>query len=346
VLIARGRAVESLAQATHFVFDKTGTLTQGRLKLHQILYLRDSQILDESTICKITANITATSNHPVARALFSSLSVKPSSNESSHFEDTNEIPGKGIEVCHQGIQYRLGSMSFVKELHGASFEIPSALSGMTISALGDAKGFIAIFALEDSLREDANYLIDYLKKQGKSILLLSGDRSDVVNNAANKLGIETALGNLTPSAKYDVVKQLQQQGAIVAMVGDGMNDGPVLSLADISIAMGQGAPISQARSDMVLISNNLRDLSYAIEITLKSLSLIRQNLGWAVMYNVIAIPAAAMGVLAPWHAAIGMSLSSIIVVANSLRIYSITNQRKSAELDPPINQARLLAGEN
>jgi len=167
------------------------------------------------------------------------------------------------------------------------------------------------------------------------VLLLSGDRSDVVSSAAAELGINTALGNLSPEAKYDAVKQLQQQGAIVAMVGDGMNDGPVLSLADVSIAMGQGAPISQARSDMVLISNDLRELSYAVKITSKSLSLIRQNLAWAVLYNVIAIPAAMAGVLAPWHAAIGMSLSSMVVVINSLRIYSATGEQKLDEASAP-----------
>jgi P-type Cu2+ transporter len=188
-----------------------------------------------------------------------------------------------------------------------------------------------MFALDDTLRNDAKYLIDLLQQQGKTVMLLSGDRSDVVTQAASELGIRVALGNLSPEAKHDAVKKLQQQGAIVAMVGDGMNDGPVLSLADVSIAMGQGAPISQARSDMVLISNDLRDLGYAIQTTSKSLALIRQNIAWAVLYNAIAIPAAMAGILAPWHAAIGMSLSSIIVVVNSLRIYKISNEHKISD---------------
>jgi P-type Cu2+ transporter len=213
-------------------------------------------------------------------------------------------------------------------LHGAPLDLPTEFAGKTISVLGDTQGYIALFALEDSLREDAKYLILYLQQQGKQILLLSGDREDVVHSAAAELGINTAQGNLSPEAKHEAVKILQQRGAIVAMVGDGMNDGPVLSLANVSIAMGQGAPISQARSDMVLISNDLKDLVYAIKSTSKALALIRQNLGWAVLYNMLAIPAAMAGILAPWHAAIGMSLSSIIVVLNSLRIYTVHGAKK------------------
>ena len=343
VLIARGRAIETLARASHFVFDKTGTLTQGRLKLVNLLMIRDDSTLDERTVQQITLDIASGSNHPVARALFTALSVRSHLNAdnqmTSHYEDVNEIPGRGIEVRHQGLHYRLGSIDFVQELHGESLDIPSNFSGKTLSVLGDTEGYIALFALEDSLRNDAKYLIDFLQKQGKTVLLLSGDRSDVVNNAAAELGIRTALGNLSPEAKHDAVKKLQQQGAIVAMVGDGMNDGPVLSLADVSVAMGQGAPISQARSDMVLISNDLRDLVYAIKITSKSLSLIRQNLGWAVLYNVIAIPAAMAGILAPWHAAVGMSLSSMIVVLNALRIYSVISEQKLDETTAPISSS-------
>ena len=330
VLIARGRAIESLATASHFVFDKTGTLTQGRLNLHHMLILRKNPELDERTIRQIISNITATSNHPVARALFASMPSNSITNVNLHYE-TNEIPGQGIEVKQQEIHYRLGSVDFAKEIHGIELDIPAEFSGKSLSVLSDKKGTIAIFALEDSLRIDAKILIDFLQQQGKSILILSGDRQEVVHNIANELNIKTALGNLSPEAKYDEVKKLQSSGAIVVMVGDGINDGPVLSLADISIAMGQGAPISQARSDMVLISNDLRDLIFAVKVTSEALALIRQNLGWAVLYNVIAIPAAVFGILAPWHAAIGMSLSSIIVVINSLRIFSVVNKHKTEE---------------
>lgn len=343
VLIARGRAIETLARATHFVFDKTGTLTQGRLKLVKMLVIRDDPTFNERAVRQITADIAAGSIHPAARALFTALSVRSHLNEANqmlnHYDDVNEIPGRGIEVRHQGLHYRLGNVDFVQELHGVCLDIPLDFAGNTISVLGDAEGYIAIFALEDRLRNDAKYLIDFLQQQGKTVLLLSGDRSDVVSSAAAELGIRTALGNLSPEAKHDAVKKLQQQGAIVAMVGDGMNDGPVLSLADVSIAMGQGAPISQARSDMVLISNELRDLAYAVKITSKSLSLIRQNLAWAVLYNAIAIPAAMAGILAPWHAAIGMSLSSIIVVLNSLRIYSVISKPKFDETNLTVSSS-------
>lgn len=346
VLIARGRAIETLARASHYVFDKTGTLTQGRLKLVEMNILREGTSLGGQTVSQITSGMTAGSTHPVARALFSALHVKPGTNTQSQtpifYDDVNEIPGRGIEVRHHDSVFRLGSVDFVQELSGANLNLPPTFSGRTLSVLGDAQGCIALFALEDSLRDDAKYLINFLQLQGKTVLLLSGDRDEVVNNAATELGISAAFGNLSPEAKHDAVKMLQQQGAIVVMIGDGMNDGPVLSLADVSIAMGQGAPISQARSDMVLISNNLRDLVYAVKTTSKSLTLIRQNLGWAVLYNVIAIPAAMAGILAPWHAAIGMSLSSIIVVVNSLRIYSVRNVAKPDEYVKPGNASQQL----
>ena len=342
VLIARGRAIESLARATHYVFDKTGTLTQGRLNLVKMHVIRVDPEFDESAIRVITANISATSSHPVARALYASLTTPPLQDSNTYFKNHNEVnetPGQGIEVHHQGLHYRLGSIDFVKKLHGIHLDLPSEFFGKTISALGDKDGYIAIFALEDTLRENAKELIQFLRLQNKVVMLLSGDRQDVVNSTAAELGINTALANLSPEAKHNAVRKLQQQGAIVAMFGDGMNDGPVLSLADISIAMGQGAPISQARSDMVLISNDLKDLIYAVKITSISLALIKQNLGWAVLYNVIAIPAAMTGVLAPWHAAIGMSLSSIIVVLNSLRIYTVKSKKTTFETHANYNPA-------
>jgi Cu2+-exporting ATPase len=343
VLIARGRAVESLARVTHFVFDKTGTLTQGRLKLLAMRILRDDARFTEPSVRQLTANITATSNHPVSRALFSALSAHSRANSANFLDEVNELPGRGIEVKNPTSHYRLGNLDFINELNPTPVELPADFIDKTVTYLADQNGCIAIFALQDSLRDDAKVLVEFLQHNKKQVLLLSGDRHEVVQDVAAQLGIDKALGDLSPEAKYNAVKQLQQDGAIVAMVGDGMNDGPVLSIANVSIAMGQGAPIAQARSDMVLISNDLRDVIYAVKITAKSLSLIRQNLLWAILYNAIAIPAAVMGILAPWHAAIGMSVSSIIVVLNSLRIFSIVNRYKLELNNTPIKPIKTLA---
>lgn len=320
VLVARGRAIETLARATHFIFDKTGTLTQGQLRLVDTQFLRSDPALDAFAIRSLAAELAGGSMHPVSSALALALSGSAPSQLPRQYEDVREVAGQGVEATHQGVRYRLGNVRFVQDLHGQSLAIPPDYAGKTLAALGDADGWIALFGLEDALRDDAKALINFLREQGKEIILLSGDRQDVVSSAAHNLGIAAAFGDLSPGQKHDVVKQLQEQGAVVAMVGDGMNDGPVLSLADVSVAMGQGAPISQARSDIVLISNHLLDLSHAVRTTSKSLALIRQNLAWALLYNLLAIPAAALGILAPWHAAVGMALSSLFVVLNSLRI--------------------------
>lgn len=330
VLIARGRAIESLSQATHFVFDKTGTLTQGQLKLIDTLHVRISNSQNSNTPALIAASMAGASNHPVARALIQALSPQIPQKDIILFDDYNEIPGQGIEAKHQERTYRLGSLPFAQELGGTPFTIPDQYGDMTVSALADSNGLIALFILEDTVRNDAKKLTQYLQANGKEIYILSGDREQVVQRVANELNIKNAIGNLSPESKFAKVKELQEKGARVAMIGDGMNDGPVLSLANVSIAMGQGAPISQARSDMVLISNDLMDLHYAVNIASRSLTMIRQNIGWAILYNLIAIPAAALGTLEPWHAAIGMSLSSIVVVANSLRIYAIRNEHRLA----------------
>jgi P-type Cu2+ transporter len=322
VLVARGRAIETLARATHFVFDKTGTLTQGRLKLAGTHILRDGPLFSAQSIAEFVVQMAAGSLHPVARALVAELAVKGKATAQPISAGVQEIAGQGLELRIEGEPYRLGNVNFVAQLHGLPLDIPAGLKDKTLAVLGDARGWIALYGLEDGLRDDAKELVKFLQERGKRVLLLSGDRQDVVAGVAAELQIDSATGGLSPTKKHDAVKQLQQQGAIVAVVGDGMNDGPVLSLANVSIAMGQGAPISQARSDLVLISSRLQDLQYGVQLTSTSLSLIRQNLGWAILYNVVAIPAAVSGMLAPWHAAIGMSLSSLIVVLNSLRILS------------------------
>ncbi|MBI1889359.1 MAG: cadmium-translocating P-type ATPase [Burkholderiales bacterium] len=318
VLVARGRAVETLARATHFVFDKTGTLTEGKLHLVKMQILRSN--VDEAACLKLVAAVVGASLHPVGKALARATADRAIALENEGPAYWQEIPGQGIEAHLNQQRLRLGNIGFVQALSNADLNVPEEFAGKTLAALGDAQGWIALFAFEDVLRADAKNCIEFLQQMGKKVLLLSGDKEDVVAQFSQKLNISAAYGDLRPEQKHDMVKALQQQGAVVAMIGDGMNDGPVLSLADVSIAMGQGAPISQARSDLVLMSSRLQDLQAAVQVTGKSLKLIYQNLSWAVLYNVIAIPAAVAGLLLPWQAAIGMSLSSLIVVMNSLRI--------------------------
>ncbi|MFZ6748252.1 heavy metal translocating P-type ATPase [Undibacterium sp. Ren11W] len=322
VLVAKGAAIERLAGVTHFVLDKTGTLTFGRLRVVEgIICHRVGADFSAERAEALSLAMAAGSMHPVSKAIADALTAKVAGNATlAGLDKLKEIAGAGIEASYNGKTVRLGRLDFVQQLHGESCSIPAHLSGKTLSALGDENGWIALFALEDVLREDAIFAVQQLHKRGMHITLLSGDRIDVVKNIALECGITDYHGDLSPGDKYDAVKRLQLSGAVVAMVGDGMNDGPVLALADVSIAMGQGAPIAQTRSDLLLMSNRLAALPGVLSSARMALKLIRQNLGWAIVYNVVAIPAAVLGLLEPWHAALGMSISSLLVVLNGLRL--------------------------
>ena len=336
ILVARGRAIESLARATHFVFDKTGTLTYGKLKLLDSILLAtddtDHAMLDAEADA-ISLSLSLNSQHPVSKAIADALSAKPRqevfSQKVLEWIDLHEIPGAGIEAKMNGKIYRLGRLDFVQDLHGVPYQVPEQFSGKTLSALGNEQGWIAVYALADCLREDAAEAIKTLQERGLKTLLLSGDRIDVVQKIALDCGLANVQGELSPGDKYDIIKRMQADGAVVVMVGDGMNDGPALSLADVSIVMGQGAPISQSRSDLLLMSNRLTDLAYGVKLSSFALKLIRQNLTWAIAYNLVAIPAAVTGLLEPWHAALGMSLSSLMVVFNALRLLAVNQEIRS-----------------
>jgi Cu2+-exporting ATPase len=341
VLVAKGRAIESLARATHILFDKTGTLTYGKLTLiESILMLKkdDNPSAMKAEVDAISLSLSLNSNHPVSKAIAAALSAKPTSEmlqSAIAWTDITEVAGAGIEAKLQGEIYRLGRFDFVQDLNGIACEIPPSFFEKTIVALGNENAWLALYALEDSLREDALEAIKILQKRGLQTMLLSGDRSDVVAKIALECGITTAKGELSPSDKHDTIQRLQADGAVVVMVGDGMNDGPALSLANVSVVMGQGAPISQSRSDLLLMSNRLTDLAYGVKLSSMALKLIRQNLAWAVAYNLIAIPAAVTGLLEPWHAALGMSLSSVIVVCNALRLLYMNQEVRAVFMYEP-----------
>jgi Cu2+-exporting ATPase len=315
LLVTRGHAIETLARATHFVFDKTGTLTSGHMRLIDVLCLRDES---RERCLALAAALEQASEHPLAQAVRAAhrgevLPVRAALNE----------PGQGIAGEVAGQIYRIGRPAYALAASGQDLPAEAAAwldSGDTVVLLADAAGALALFRIGDELRPEARGLIDRLHAFGKKVVLLTGDAPAVANRVAAALGIEKVHAGVTPGGKHACVSQLQTEGAVVAMVGDGVNDAPVLALAQVSIAMGGGAQLARTQADFVLLSENLAHLQHGLQRAALTLVVIRQNLWWSFAYNIVALPAAIAGYVTPWMAGIGMSLSSLLVVLNSLRI--------------------------
>ncbi|MBW8457937.1 MAG: heavy metal translocating P-type ATPase [Thiobacillus sp.] len=314
LLTTRGHALETLARATDLVFDKTGTLTHGRLSVRRVLPLGGRSAEEVS---RIAAALESGSEHPIARALREAGSASLSAS------DVRNTPGRGVEGTIDGQTYRLGSPRYA-----AAGETPPESDGgeypenghASWVALAQGSETIAWFALADTLRADAAAALAALQQLGVRLHLLSGDAEPAVKAVAQQLGIAEWHAGALPEDKLAYVKALQQQGHIVAMVGDGINDAPVLAGAQVSIAMGEGTDVAQAAADMVMLGSRLATLAEGVALARKTQQIIRQNLGWALGYNLIAIPAAALGYVTPWMAGIGMSASSLLVVLNALRL--------------------------
>ena len=318
VLTTRGHALESLAHTSHMIFDKTGTLTTGRLQLQGVELLGS---LDEKRCLSIAAALEQGSEHPVGRVLRRQVEESPQVNE------ILATPGQGVEAQLDGRTYRIGNPDYVMALLQVEVNNPIAEEdGISQVVLGNEQELLALFKFSDSLRPEAAQAIRQLQALGLQTWLLSGDGEAAVERVARELGIAHAEAGLKPEDKLARLTQLQQQGAVVAMVGDGVNDAPVLAGAQVSLAMGGGTQLAQASADMVLLSEQLPHLVGAVEMARSTLGIIRQNLSWAVLYNIVALPLAAMGYIAPWMAAIGMSASSLIVVLNALRLNKQYNE--------------------
>ena len=313
VLILRPHVLETLHRATHVVFDKTGTLTVGRPVLRDVCLYGG---LERQDCLGIAAALEACSAHPLAQALVSATGGRQFS-----ASDLVQFPGQGIAGTIAGIEYRLGRADFVAQLGGCFVE-PASMPGVSAVWLGTRNSMLARFDMADGLRDDAQQVVARFRKAGKQVILLSGDQQAMAQEVAHRLGIADALGNQLPEQKLDFVRSLQSQGAVVAMVGDGINDCAVLGAADVSFAMGSGAALAQSHADSVLLNGRLEALADAAESASAAMAVVRQNLAWAMIYNMIAIPAAAAGLITPWMSGIGMSASSMLVIANALRLRS------------------------
>jgi Cu2+-exporting ATPase len=231
--------------------------------------------------------------------------------------------GEGVEGMLGERRLRLGRSGFAAALHGQP--LPTAAqalfaTGDTCVMLADESGWLALFRLGDQLRDEAAGLVRRLRDLGCGVSLLSGDSAESVSQVAETLSIADAHGGMSPQGKHDFITALQKGGTVVAMVGDGVNDAPVLAQAQVSVAMGGGTELARNQADIVLLGENLERLSEAIVLARRTQRIIRQNLGWAFAYNLSAIPLAMLGWITPWMAGIGMSASSLLVVANALRI--------------------------
>ena len=312
LLPKRAHALETLAHATDFVFDKTGTLTEGKIVLRKIALTTNR--MDEKQALTIAASLEAGSEHPIARAI-----LDANQQTLSAVENLNHTTGLGIQGTINESEWFIGNKEFIQLHSSGTLDSDHTNTGSEIY-LATKEQCHAIFILSDNIRKEAKSLIEQLHRKHKKTHLMSGDNLENAKNISAQLGIQDCQAGLKPEDKLKRVNTLQQQGAIVVMTGDGVNDAPVLAGAELSIAMGKGTQLAAATADMILISNNIEHIYHGYLIAIKTLRIIKQNLTWALLYNVIAIPAAAMGYVEPWLAAIGMSVSSLVVVLNALRL--------------------------
>jgi P-type Cu2+ transporter len=320
VLVRRLQAIESLADIDTVVFDKTGTLTETKMALRTV---RTRSGITQDEALQIASALAQHSLHPISRALVTAAhhAVAINKNLSVPYlmRDVTEILGQGLQgrleghlaLGLQGV-LRLGSAKFC----GHDNQWPDA--GQLV--LSDTNGWIAQFELEETVRALASDAVAALEKLELQVQILSGDNQAAVNKIAGALKMSKAQGCCTPQSKLAHVQALQQQGHKVLMVGDGLNDGPVLAGANVSIAMGTSVPLAQAQSDFVIPGGQLQILPRMVAHARKTMTVVKQNLCWAALYNTVCIPMALAGWLPAWLAGLGMAMSSLLVLANAARL--------------------------
>ncbi len=336
LLITRGHVLEGLEKINHVIFDKTGTLTKGALSLATVQPIPSSDTdsisdMNEHSLLAIASALESHSEHPIAKA----FSAKPQAGQKLVASNVISHTGKGLEGTINNTQYRIGKPNFSCPLKTPDY--PEQQGQWLL--LCDEHKALCWFRITDSLRPEALETITSLKSRGLKVTLLSGDQSPVVESTAGALGIDHWKAEASPDDKLDFIRAAQKSGDKVLMVGDGINDVPVLAGADISLAMGNASDLARTSADAVLISANLNRLTDALNIAIRTRKIIRQNLTWSLGYNMTALPLAASAMIAPWMAAIGMALSSLIVVGNALRLSRSKNRVTSNTHRKPLTSS-------
>jgi Cu2+-exporting ATPase len=313
VLLTRGDALHALNEVDTVVFDKTGTLTQGAPEIVAVELNPKRGDLARGGILRIAAAVEAASAHPIARAFAAAARSLPANLAEPHLDGPVTVsPGRGLVATIDGVTWRIGTAEFTGAVDGST--------GDDAVWMADGAGWAARFELRDALRPDAVDTAERLRRAGLDLHILSGDGRDAVTAVAARLRIPQFRARQTPAMKLDALQALRAAGKHTLMVGDGVNDAPVLAAADVSMTVKGGAELANSTADLILTGESLGLVMTARDIARRARQLIRQNLSWAVLYNTSVMPLAISGLLQPWMAALGMSLSSLLVVANAARL--------------------------
>ena len=327
VLIKNANVLESMERVDTLVVDKTGTLTEGKPK---VIYIQSIDPVSESELLKWTASVEKASEHPLAEAIISKAVENDLTIEScSNF---NSFTGKGVSGIVDGKEISIGSHQWMQEMNVDFDTLTDSANniqeeGTTVVFISIDSRAVGIIGVADPIKASTLGAITELKKAGLHIVMLTGDNKKTANVVAKKLGIENVKADVLPDQKYEIIKKLKDEGRIVAMAGDGINDAPALALADVGIAMGTGTDVAMESADMTLIKGDLSGIVRGRQLSKATMKNIRQNLFWAFAYNSLGVPLAA-GILYPFFglllspmiAAAAMSFSSVTVIGNALRL--------------------------
>ena len=320
VLVRRLQALEALSHVDTVVFDKTGTLTRDAFVLEDVR-LREG--VSRECALALAAALARGSLHPVSRALSLAADQEAATQKPPELTALREVPGQGVVALHGAAgELRLGSAAFCG--------VEADLAHGPVSHLSDERGWLASFLLREDLRADSGAAVAELQAAGLKVSLLSGDRSESAERVSQLAGIKDARGGCLPDDKLAWMQQAQAAGHQVAMVGDGLNDGPVLAGANVSFAFGRAVPLARAQADFVVLGDRLSLIPITYAKAGRTMRVVRQNLGWAAAYNAVGVPLAMAGWMPAWAAGLGMAASSLLVVLNALRL--------SSSAEPPVTE--------
>nr|WP_294838112.1 cation-translocating P-type ATPase [uncultured Methylotenera sp.] len=319
ILIKRIQAIENIADIDTIIFDKTGTLTEDHI---QIKAITTQTGLSEAAALTLAAAVAQHSMHPISRALVNAHKAGNLQVSAMELDDIQETSGAGISA-----KVKANSANVTPPIHdelklgSAPFcGIAEASTSSQQVYLANQHGWLATFTLQEAIKHNAALAIASLKEAKLAIELLSGDRSNAVENTATQIGITQFQAACSPEDKLLRLQALKREGKKVLMVGDGLNDGPILASAHVSIAMGKGVPLTLAHADYVFLNGDISQIPHLIRHAKQTMKIIKENIAWAIVYNLISIPLAFFGILSAWLAGLGMAVSSLIVVANALRL--------------------------